>query len=156
SIRIGPPTVAGARVSVTGVVVYTLSGAPPLGLPFSETATYRGAEIVHLEDASSDAALADVAEWMARYGDLLPRRSLDGLPAPMRRSARPGTVERPGVSPQEPARGDGPQEQPEARGHAQHHGEFGEARVRLDDAGGDGDKPAEDARTPEPEGKFPA
>jgi len=73
SIRVGPPTVAGARVSVTGVVVYTLSGAPPLALPFSETATYRGAEIVHLEDASSDAALADVAEWMARYGDLLPR-----------------------------------------------------------------------------------
>src|SRR5262245_38264747 len=41
SIRIGPPTVAGARVVVTGVVLYTLSGAPLLELPFSETATYR-------------------------------------------------------------------------------------------------------------------
>src|SRR5262249_33602192 len=73
SIRIGPPTVAGARVVVTGVVLYTLSGAPLLELPFSETATYRGAEIVHLEDASSDAALTGVSDWMARYGDRLRR-----------------------------------------------------------------------------------
>jgi hypothetical protein len=72
TITFGPPRVDGARVSITGVVLYTLSDAPPLRLPFTEVALYRAAEIVHLEDASTDEALAAVADWMARYGDRLP------------------------------------------------------------------------------------
>jgi SnoaL-like domain len=68
SMTLDPPREQGTHVSVTGVAIYTLAGAPALRLPFSEVAEYRRAEIVRLEDASTAEAIGAVAEWMARYG----------------------------------------------------------------------------------------
>ena len=73
SISFAPARVDGQRVSITGVVVYTLAGAPPFRLPFTELADYRGAAIAHLEDAASPEALAELADWMGRYGERLQR-----------------------------------------------------------------------------------
>jgi hypothetical protein len=60
SMSFEPAVVDGQRVSITGLVVYALSGAPDFRLPFSEVAEYRGTEIVHLEDASSPEALSEL------------------------------------------------------------------------------------------------
>jgi hypothetical protein len=73
SISFEPPTVEGMGVSITGIVLYTVGGAPPLRLPFTETATYRETQIIHLEDASTDVAMVEVADWMAHHGDRLRR-----------------------------------------------------------------------------------
>jgi hypothetical protein len=42
-------------------------------LPFTEWADYLGGEIVHLEDAATAEAFAEVTGWMARFADRLQR-----------------------------------------------------------------------------------
>jgi len=73
SISFAPAMVEGQRVSISGVVLYTLSGTPPFHLPFSELADYRSGQIVRLEDTASPEAIGELADWMARYGDRLQR-----------------------------------------------------------------------------------
>ena len=73
AISFASTAVEGQTVTVTGLVLYTVSGAPPLGLPFTEFAEYRGGEIVRLEDAATVEAFGEVTEWMARFADRLQR-----------------------------------------------------------------------------------
>ena len=73
SISFASTAVEGQTVSVTGMVLYTVSDAPPLRLPFTEFAEYRGGEIIRLEDTATVEAIGEVAEWMARFADRLQR-----------------------------------------------------------------------------------
>ena len=70
-LQLDPPRVSAERVAVTGVVVYTVAGAPSFSLPFTEVAGYRGDEIVHLEDSAAPECVQQLADWMARYGSRL-------------------------------------------------------------------------------------
>lgn len=73
SLKFASTAVEGQTVTVTGLVLYTVSDAPPLRLPFTEFAEYRGGEIIRLEDAASVEAFGEVTEWMARFADRLQR-----------------------------------------------------------------------------------
>lgn len=72
-LQLDPPRASDQRVSATGVVVYSLTGAPPFQLPFREVADYRGGEIVRLEDSATPEVIRELGEWLARYGGLLAR-----------------------------------------------------------------------------------
>jgi len=73
SISFASTAVEGQTVTVTGLVLYTVADAPPLRLPFTEFAEYRGGEIIRLEDAATVEAFGEVTEWMARFADRLQR-----------------------------------------------------------------------------------
>jgi hypothetical protein len=68
-----PPRRSGQHVTISGVVVYAVPGAPPFELPFTEVAEFRGGEIVHLEDAAPPETARRMGEWFALYGDRLTR-----------------------------------------------------------------------------------
>jgi hypothetical protein len=80
SMQIDELRVDAERVSVRGVVIYTLCDAPPLCLPFTETAEYRGEQIIRLEDGADAADVVAIATWMAQYGQRLgaPDREPEG------------------------------------------------------------------------------
>ena len=71
TMHVDEPLAQGERVSIRGVVVYTVRDAPLLRLPFAEVAEYRSGEIIHLEDSASPSDVVAIGEWMARYGDRL-------------------------------------------------------------------------------------
>jgi len=71
TMRIDDCRAQGDRVDVRGVVIYALGDAPPLHLPFTEVAEYRGDDIVRLEDAASPEDVRAIGEWMAQYGHRL-------------------------------------------------------------------------------------
>lgn len=73
TMRLETPRQSGESVTVDGTVVYTVPGAPPFELRFSEVAEFRGAEIVHLEDHATDEAVRRMTEWFSLYGDRLVR-----------------------------------------------------------------------------------
>jgi hypothetical protein len=73
TMRLDPPHRSGERVTVRGVVVYAVAGAPPFELPFTEVAEFRGDEIVRLEDAAAPETVRRMTEWLALYGDRLVR-----------------------------------------------------------------------------------
>lgn len=69
ALQLDPPHASGQRVSVTGLVVYTLAGAAPFRLPFAEVADYRGDEIVRLEDSATAEDVRRLLDWMAQHGN---------------------------------------------------------------------------------------